>query len=73
MEKKPSLKFYGVFDHFSQTYEIAKFWIIKLYFDVSDVMQGNEHTKHANCGLHVNFWNFLLIPLCMFYDEKRSF
>ena len=37
MEKKPSLKFYGVFDHFSQTYEIAKFWIIKLYFDVSDV------------------------------------
>ena len=25
MEKKPSLKFYGAFDHFSQTYEIAKF------------------------------------------------
>ena len=25
MEKKSRIKFYGVFDHFSRTYEVAKF------------------------------------------------
>ena len=30
MEKKPSAKFYGVFEHFSRTYEVRKFEIIKL-------------------------------------------
>ena len=25
MEKKPPIKFYGVFDHFSRAYEVAKF------------------------------------------------
>ena len=24
----------------------------------------NEHKKHVNCGLHVNFWNFLLMLFC---------
>ena len=31
MEKKP-IKFYGVFDHFPWTYQVAKLWMIKLYF-----------------------------------------
>ena len=35
MEKKTPIKFYGVFDHFSRTYEVAKFRMIKLYLDVS--------------------------------------
>ena len=25
LEKKPPIKFYGVFEHFSRTYEVAKF------------------------------------------------
>ena len=25
MEKKPPIKFYGVFDHFSRAYQVAKF------------------------------------------------
>ena len=38
------MKFYVVFDHLSQTYEVTKFWIIKLYLDISDIRQANEHT-----------------------------
>ena len=37
MEKEPSLKLYGVFDHFSQTYEVGKVWTNKLYLDIKDV------------------------------------
>ena len=33
MEKKLLVKFYGVFDHFSGTYHVVKFWMIKLYLD----------------------------------------
>ena len=57
MEKKP-IKFSGVFDRFSQTYEVAKFVMIKSYLNVSDVIHANKHKKYATCGLHVNFWNF---------------
>ena len=32
-------------DHFSRTYEVAKFWVIKLYLDVSDVIHVTEHTR----------------------------
>ena len=39
MEEKPSSKFYGVFDHFLQIYEVTKFQMIKLHLDVSDVME----------------------------------
>ena len=42
MEKKPPIKFYGVFDHFSRTYEVAKFWMIELYLNVSDIMNANS-------------------------------
>ena len=46
--------------------------MIKLCLDVSDVTHTNKHTKHANCGLHVNFWNFLLMPFC-FMMKKDHF
>ena len=60
IEKKP-IKFYGVFDHFSWTYEVAKFWTIKLYLDVRGVIHANEHTKYANSDLDVNFRYFCYI------------
>ena len=34
--------------------------MIKMYLNISDVINENKHTTYANCGLHVNFWNFLL-------------
>ena len=49
----------GVFDNFSQTYVVAKFWIISLCLVVKDVMNANEHTKHADIELHLNFDNFM--------------
>ena len=62
MEKKTPIKFYDVFEQFSRTYEVAKFSMTKLYLEVSDVTDASECAKHANCGLHVNFLSFLLIP-----------
>ena len=70
--KKPPIKFYGVFDHFSRAYEVAKFWMIKLYVNVSDVIHANDHTKYANCGLPVNFWTFLSTSFC-FIIKKDNF
>ena len=72
MGKKPPIKFYGIFDQFLRTYEVSKFWMINLYLNVSDIMHANEHKKHANCGLHVNFWNFLLMLFC-FMTKKDHF
>ena len=43
-----------------------------LYLDVSDVIPTNKHTKYANCGLDVNFRNFLLMPFC-FMIKKDHF
>ena len=34
----------------------------KLYLDLSDVIHANKHTIYDNCGLHVNFRNFWLMP-----------
>ena len=36
MEKGPFAEFYGLFDRFSQTYEVC--------LDVAHVIQANEHT-----------------------------
>ena len=55
MEKKPPIYLYGVFDHFSRTNEVAKFSMIKLYLNVSDVVYVNEQVTLANCGLQVDF------------------
>ena len=72
MEKTPIIKFYDVFDHFSKIGEVAKFLMIKLYLQVSDVMHTNEQTEYVNCGLHANFWIFF-VNFILFYDEKESF
>ena len=54
MKKTPLIiKFYGVFDHFSQTCEVAKSWTITLYLCVSDIIHVNEQTKYVTFGLHV--------------------
>ena len=67
---KASYKVYSVFDHFYELYEVAKFRMVKLYLDVSDVIHANEHTKLAICALHVNLWNFLSMSFC-FCNKKR--
>ena len=46
--------------------------MIKLYIEVSDVIHANGHTKYANCTLHVNCWNFLLMSFC-FMMKKDHF
>ena len=71
-EKKAPIKFYGILLHFSGTYEVAKFWVVKLYLDVSDAIHENDHTKNANCGLPVNVWIFLLKSFC-FMMKKDHF
>ena len=38
--------------------------MIKLVFDISDVVHANGHTQNANCGLYVKFRKFWLIPFC---------
>ena len=45
--------------------------MIKLCLAVSDVTHGNENAKHANCGFHINFWNFLLMPFCVMMKEDQ--
>ena len=59
--EKPTIKLFSVFDHFSGIYEINKFWMIKVYLNISGATNENKHTKYANCGFHINFWNFLLM------------
>ena len=71
MEKKPPIKFYGVFVHFLRAYEAVKFRIIKLYLDVNDVIHANEHPNYANCGLPVSFWIFLLMSLCFIVKKDH--
>ena len=72
MEKTPpTIKFYSIFHHLSRNREAAKFWIIKLYLNVNDVIHANEQTKYANCSLHKNFWNFLLMSFC--FMIKRNY
>ena len=44
MDKVPPTIFYGVFDHFSQTYEVMEFWMIELCLNVRHVIHANEHT-----------------------------
>ena len=43
MKNEFSKKLYCVYDHFTGTYRDAKFWIIKLWLDVSDAISVNEH------------------------------
>ena len=40
--------------------------------DKSDVIHAREHTKHAICGLYVNFGDFLLKLLCFMMKKVHS-
>ena len=64
MEKEPFTQFYGHFDdfdghfeYFLWTFEVAKFFMIKLYLDVGDAYT-QRHILYANYGLHVNLGSF---------------
>ena len=46
IEKEPPIKFCGVCDHFSRTFEVAKFRMIQLYLDVSDEHNARMNTKN---------------------------
>ena len=71
MEKAPPIiKFYGVFNHFSQPHEVAKSWTIKLYHCISDII----HTNEQNMLIVATCKNMeLFVYVILFYDEKRSF
>ena len=71
MEKEASTKFCDVFDHFCQTDEVTKNWMIKLCLDV--VTHPRKWTyRCANCGLRVIFWSFWLMSL-RFMMKKDHF
>ena len=73
MEKTPLItKFYGVFDHFPRTCEVVKFWTIKLYLYVIDVIHANEQTKYGNCSWRVNFRNFLVMSFSFMTKEDQK-
>ena len=40
--------------------------------DKSNVIHASEHTKHAICGLYVNFGDFLLKLLCFIMKKVHS-
>ena len=40
-----------------------------LCLDVTNVIHANEHTEYANCGVRVNFWNFLM-PFCFMMKKN---
>ena len=39
------------------------------YLNVSDTIAANEYKYHAKCGLHVNFWSFLLMSFCFMIEK----
>ena len=54
-----------------------KFWMVRLYLDVSDVIHINERTKYANWDWPVNLLIYLLVSFCfmkkiLFYFGLRS-
>ena len=46
--------------------------MVKLCFDVSDIIHVNEHAKYANSGVQVNFRNFLLVPFCFLMKKEKN-
>ena len=62
MEKELSTC-YVIFDHFPRAYdEATKLRMIRLCIDVRDMILMHEHKNYANCGLHVTFSKFWLMP-----------
>ena len=52
-------------------HKLTEFWSFEL-FASSDIIHPNEHAKHANCGLHINFCNLWLI-LFYFLMKKDDY
>ena len=42
-EKEPFANIYGIFDHFSRSYEVTMFGMVRRCLDVSDVILAKEH------------------------------
>lgn len=43
IETEPSRKFDSIFDHFSRSFKVASFEMIRWCLDISDVNPANEH------------------------------
>ena len=43
LEEEPSSEFFGVFDYFSLSYEITKYWMVRVCLNVSDIIPANGH------------------------------
>ena len=57
---------------FMVTYEVAKFYMIKLYLDAGDAIHANKHTKYANCGSPVKVWIIMLFCFMMKKDHFKQ-
>ena len=76
MEKKSSSKFNGVFDHFSQIYEVTKFQMMKLCLAVlTSSTQMNIHnmlTMAYMLILRIKLWpNSWSIAFCIMMKKDR--
>ena len=60
------------FNYYSQSCKGMKCCMTGQCLQVNDFILTNRHTEHANCGLHINFWNFWLMPFC-FMIQKDYF
>ena len=69
LSERPVDKFFDPFDPFFRNYEVTKFWMTRRYLNVSDTIAANEYKYHAKCGLHVNFWSFLLMSFCFMIEK----
>ena len=75
---KPFTQIYGCFGYLLWTYKVVKFWLVKLWLSVSDVIHANEHTECDNCGLesfgwcHFVLWWEKIILSKTYYFSLRS-
>ena len=70
-EKKP-ITFCGAFVHFLRTYEVTKFWKIKLNLDVSDSYT-RANIQNMLIVAYLKFFGFFLLMLFYFMLEKDHF
>ena len=81
MEKESCTKFCGVFVTFQKVVKLQNFEFSVSTCDMQNIFHRfslhffasfMEKTRHANCGLHANFGNFLLMQFC-FMRKKDHF
>ena len=69
MEKThPIIKFFGVFNQFSRTCEVAKFCITPRVTQYTRMSK----KKYVNYALHVSFWNCLYMSFCFMMKKDHS-